>query len=100
MLKVEEHMGSEIPVGFILVLSNLEFSDICGFCFDNFDVLEIFIDGTNGLVFYDITELNAVVFYCDSESIEYWKYLIDTLYLIKVICFTWIGSKVYLFHIK
>jgi hypothetical protein len=44
MLKVEEHMGSEIPVGFIL--SNLEFSDICGFCSDNFDVLEIFIDGT------------------------------------------------------
>jgi hypothetical protein len=37
----------------------------------------IFIDGTNGLVFYDITELNAVVIYCDSESIEYWKYLID-----------------------
>ena len=53
---MEEHMGSEIPVGFILVLSNLEFSDICGFCSDNFDVLEIFIDGTNGLVFHDITE--------------------------------------------
>ena len=75
MLKMEEHMVSEIPVGFIL--SNLEFSDICGFCSNNFDVLEIFIDGTNGLVFYDITELNAVVIYCDSESIEYWKYLID-----------------------
>jgi hypothetical protein len=77
-----------------------KFFILCEKDIDNFDVLEIFIDGTSGLVFYDITELNAVVIYCDSESIDYWKYLIDTLYLIKVICFTWIGSKVYLFHIK
>lgn len=44
-------MEPELPVGFIF-LPLTDFSKICIFCSDNnFNVLEVYIDGTNDLLF-------------------------------------------------
>lgn len=68
----------ELPVGFLLIMSAFEFSEICSMCGDfDFDVLEVFVDGHNALFFYDILELQATVFYCLVNGFEYKKYVIQ-----------------------
>ena len=66
----------ELPVGFILVKSNFDFSQICSMCADfNYDVLEIYIGGHDALVFYDIREYRATVVYCENHAFEHKKYI-------------------------
>jgi len=68
---------AELPVGILIVLCDYAFSEICSMCSDNnFDVLEIYFDGNNSLVFIMFLkwkQLNIFVkiMYLNSESIFY-----------------------------
>lgn len=69
---------AELPVGILIVLCDYAFSEVCSICSDNnFDVLEIFFDGNNSLVFYDVFELEAVGHFCENNVFEFRKYILS-----------------------
>lgn len=72
-------MESEFPVGIFIFTSAFDYSLVCSFCCDKiFDVLEIYFDGNNSLVFYDLLELQAVIIFCEVHGIqEYRKYILS-----------------------
>lgn len=70
-------MESELPVGIVIFFSDFDFSIICSLCSDNnFDVLEIYFDGNNSLVFYDLLELDAVISFSEINGFDYRKYIL------------------------
>lgn len=65
----------EFPKAFLAIPYDFEYSMICSFCADfDLDVLELFINGVNFLVFFEIAEFTTCTFFCDINGITYKKY--------------------------
>jgi hypothetical protein len=65
------HFKVEVACGFLAFSCDFEFSRACSFCSDfDLDVLEVFISGTNYLVFFEGSELSACSHYCSSYGFD------------------------------
>lgn len=67
-----EFLLEDIPCGMIQFHSDFQYAEACSFCSDfDMDVLELFLNGYNWLVFFTSGELNACVFFLDIHNIDY-----------------------------
>ena len=54
----------ELPSAFLAFYDDFDYSRACSFCSDfDFDVLELFINGVNFIVFFEFTEFTACSFF-------------------------------------
>lgn len=67
----------DVPHGFLWFFSDFEFAQACSYCADfNLDVLDLFINGFNCLVFFSLPKFNACVFYCNLNNFNIFKYVL------------------------
>lgn len=68
-----EYNGMEFPTAFLAFPNDFEYSMVCSLCADfDFDVLELFINGVNFLVFFEVAEFTTCTFFCEINGFT-WK---------------------------
>lgn len=72
-----EYNGMEFPTALLAFFPNdFEYSMVCSLCADfDFDVLELFINGVNFLVFFEVAEFTTCTFFCEINGFTCKKYL-------------------------
>lgn len=68
-----EYNGMEFFIVFLVFFNDFEYFMVCLFCVDfDFDVLELFINGVNFLVFFEVVEFIICIFFCEINGFI-WK---------------------------
>lgn len=61
---------------FLVFYDDFDYFRVCCFCLDfDLDVLELFINGVNFIVFFDIIEFIVCSFFCEINDIVIGKYV-------------------------